>query len=201
MMRMKRVILFGLILVVSVMFAGCGSKEKEEKAAEESSEDMPETEDTKMEKEESGYTLYIEDKSTSIQIKKPEGFDETEYISDAWLSFERPGEDSESYTQVNLYLMTDSIDTIQETMTEEIKYLISANSYDEGKIDEVKSIAESGREWEYFNYSLEELDGYRMWTELENGCVLICAAENVGNGLEPLDAEGMIQELSPSIQE
>ena len=57
------------------------------------------------------------------------------------------------------------------------------------------------KQFSYFTYSQEGIEGYRIWTDLDNGCILSCTVENIGSGLEPLAIDSLAQIISASIQE
>ncbi len=198
---MKRLLIVGFILVMSMSFAGCGD-DKEDSQEQQVSEEQTETQAE--EKEEASeevklYTLYSEDKSVSIQVGRPIGFEDTDYSEDTWLAFERAGSNADSYTSVNIYLSPDSGDVIAENMKQEIDYLISANSYENGEVSEVAAKEAGGRTWSSMDYKYDVLEGCRIWTELENGYTLVCAAENVGDVAEKVTADDLIRELANSL--
>ena len=83
-------------------------------------------------------------------------------------------------------------------MIAEVDYLLSANT-DEEMTEDVLTISEGGKVWSYFNYSMEELEGCRIWTTLDNGGILACTVENIGEKPEQIDAEKLISTFLSSI--
>ena len=212
---MKKLIIIGLIAVASMIFTGCGDKKNEDKNAvpdqvEDSVTDDTDTEDitdtangsadTDTPNEDGISTLCTDDKSISVTVTRPEGFDDSEYSSEHQVAFQRLGADGTSSTQLNLRLMTEDENTVMTTAQQEVEYLLSANS-DGGAVGEVQTQAVGEKQFSYFTYSLEGIEGYRIWTALDNGCILSCTAENIGSGLEPLAIESLTQILSTAIQE
>ena len=212
---MKKLIIIGLIAVASMVFTGCGDKKNEDKNAvpdqvEDSVTDDTDTEDitdtangsadTDTPNEDGISTLCTDDKSISVTVTRPEGFDDSEYSSEHQVAFQRLGADGTSSTQLNLRLMTEDENTVMTTAQQEVEYLLSANS-DGGAAGEVQTQAAGEKQFSYFTYSLEGIEGYRIWTALGNGCILSCTAENIGSGLEPLALESLTQILSTIVQE
>ena len=212
---MKKLIIIGLIAVASMVFTGCGDKKNEDKNAvpdqvEDSVTDDTDTEDitdtangsadTDTPNEDGISTLCTDDKSISVTVTRPEGFDDSEYSSEHQVAFQRLGADGTSSTQLNLRLMTEDENTVMTTAQQEVEYLLSANS-DGGAAGEVQTQAVGEMQFSYFTYSLEGIEGYRIWTALDNGCILSCTAENIGSGLEPLALESLTQILSTIVQE
>lgn len=212
---MKKLIIIGLIAVASMIFTGCGDKKNEDKNAvpdqvEDSVTDDTDTEDitdtangsadTDTPNEDGISTLCTDDKSISVTVTRPEGFDDSEYSSEHQVAFQRLGADGTSSTQLNLRLMTEDENTVMTTAQQEVEYLLSANS-DGGAAGEVQTQAAGEKQFSYFTYSLEGIEGYRIWTALDNGCILSCTAENIGSGLEPLALESLTQILSTIVQE
>ncbi len=212
---MKRIMVFALIVVTSMMLAGC--KEKEEPKEKEATEDVQkETTDStdagtvndvagNMESVDTGVdgesVLCTDDKSISITIFRPEGFEDSEFSSEHQVAFQRMGADGASSTQLNYRLIDTDENAAMTEAQQEVEYLLSANSDGSGVVGEVQSQPVGDRQWSYFSYSMEGLEGYRVWTSLANGCVLSCTAENMGSGLEPLNVDNLIQILGASIQE
>ena len=212
---MKKLIIIGLIAVASMVFTGCKDNENEDKKAvsdqvEDSVTDDTDTEDitdtangsadTDTPNEDGISTLCTDDKSISVTVTRPEGFDDSEYSSEHQVAFQRLGADGTSSTQLNLRLMTEDENTVMTTAQQEVEYLLSANS-DGGAAGEVQTQAAGEKQFSYFTYSLEGIEGYRIWTALDNGCILSCTAENIGSGLEPLALESLTQILSTIVQE
>lgn len=212
---MKKLIIIGLIAVASMVFTGCGDKKNEDKKAvsdqvEESVTDAADAEDitdtangsadTDTPKEDGISALCTDDKSISVSVTRPEGFDDSEYSSEHQVAFQRLGTDGTSSTQLNLRLMTEDENTVMTTAQQEVEYLLSANS-DGGAVGEVQTQAVGEKQFSYFTFSLEGIEGYRIWTALDNGCILSCTAENIGSGLEPLAIESLTQILSTVVQE
>lgn len=88
-MKMKKIVILGLIVVTCMMMAGCKGKEEkkneDQKTAEQSQEQTSDTTDTasnELPEEEGASTagvdgvpaLCTDDKSVSITINRPEGF-------------------------------------------------------------------------------------------------------------------------------
>lgn len=215
-MKMKKIVILGLIVVTCMMMAGCKGKEEkkneDQKTAEQSQEQTSDTTDTasnELPEEEGASTtgvdgvpaLCTDDKSVSITINRPEGFEDSEFSSEHQVAFQRIGADGTSSTQLNLRLMTEDENTVMTTAQQEVEYLLSANSDGTGNVGEMMSQQAGNRQWSYFTYSLEGVEGYRIWTTLANGCVISCTAENLGSGLEPLTVDYLLQILEASIQE
>lgn len=212
---MKKIIIIGLIAAASMIFTGCGGKENVDKkaATDQVEENVPDAaitdgqSDTLDSPEESDApavdgvsVLCTDDKSISISVTRPEGFEDSEHSSEHQIAFQRLGADGTSSTQLNLRLMTEDADTVMTTAQQEVEYLLSANS-DGGTVGEVQTQTAGEKQFSYFSYSQEGIEGYRIWTDLDNGCILSCAAENIGSGLEPLAIDSLIQMISASIQE
>ena len=213
---MKKLIIIGLIAVASMVFTGCGDKKNEDKNAvpdqvedsvtdDTDAEDITDTAngsaDTDTPNEDGISTLCTDDKSISVTVTRPEGFDDSEYSSEHQVAFQRLGADGTGSTQLNLRLMTEDENTVMTTAQQEVEYLLSANSDGTGNVGEIMSQQAGNRQWSYFTYSLEGVEGYRIWTTLANGCVISCTAENLGSGLEPLTVDYLLQTLEASIQE
>lgn len=205
---MKKLVTLLLILSMCVSLAACGDKDgqkEEDQAGEEEKEQDADSGDAgeNEKKSDSGemYTLTTEDGEVSIQVRNPEGFEAAEYASDTWLCFECPGSTEGASTQYAMSLFEQEAAEVAETMRQEVEYLLSANSEDEVQSPEVQTVEAGGRQWSYFSYGMEELEGYRVWTALENGCIFACTAENVGADLESLDIESIVAELAGLIQE
>ena len=205
---MKKIAMLGLVLLLGMSLAGCKDEEKAAESeaaspeeAEADQEDGKEADTLEIEDgSEKVFTLYTEDKSASIQIRMLAGYAESGYSSETSLAFQNLEGGNENVTQLNLRLVTDSEETIMTTAQQEVQDLLSANSDDGGVVDEVQEKIQGDKQWSYFYYSMEGLEGYRIWTSLDNGCVLSCTVENLGTGLEPLDVDYIIQELSSDIQ-
>ncbi|MCI9228911.1 MAG: hypothetical protein HFG86_12950 [Dorea sp.] len=210
---MKKIIIIGLIAAASMIFTGCGGKENDDKkAAGQVEENVPDTDadgqsDTSDSPEETDApavdgvsVLCTDDKSISISVTRPEGFEDSEHSSEHQIAFQRLGADGTSSTQLNLRLMTEDADTVMTTAQQEVEYLLSANS-DGGTVGEVQTQTTGEKQFSYFTYSQEGIEGYRIWTDLDNGCILSCTVENIGSGLEPLAIDSLAQIISASIQE
>ena len=100
---MKKLIIIGLIAVASMVFTGCGDKKNEDKNAvpdqvEDSVTDDTDTEDitdtangsadTDTPNEDGISTLCTDDKSISVTVTRPEGFDDSEYSSEHQVAFQ-----------------------------------------------------------------------------------------------------------------
>lgn len=210
---MKRIII-GLIVASSIAFTGCGDKEEikespepagqetslEAKGADEEADKQPEESN---EASEDGISaLTTEDGSVKISLVRPEGFEDVEFSSEQQVAFQRIGTDGTSSTQINLRLMAEDENVVITTAQQEVEYLMSANTDEqEASVGEIQTLAEGDRQWSFFSYSLAGEEGYRLWTCLSNGCILSCAVENIGSGLEPLAADSLVSMLSASIQE
>ena len=210
---MKR-ILIGLIVASSMVFTGCGDKDekkdtpdtaKQEASAEATGADVTAGVDQPKEKDENAIdgisTLSTEDGSVKISIARPEGFEDVEFSSEQQVAFQRMGADGTSSTQINLRLMTEDENAVFTTAKQEVEYLMSANTDDQGTVGEIQTLSAGERQWSFFSYTVAGEEGYRLWTSLANGCILSCAVENIGSGLEPLAADNLAQMLSASIQE
>lgn len=210
---MKR-ILIGLIVASSMVFTGCGDKDekkdtpdtaKQEASAEATGADVTAGVDQPKEKDENAVdgisTLSTEDGSVKISIARPEGFEDVEFSSEQQVAFQRMGADGTSSTQVNLRLMAEDENSVITTAKQEVEYLMSANTDDQGTVGEIQTLSAGERQWSFFSYTVAGEEGYRLWTSLANGCILSCAVENIGSGLEPLAADNLAQMLSASIQE
>lgn len=210
---MKKIIIIGLIAAASMIFTGCGGKENDDKkAAGQVEENVPDTDadgqsDTSDSPEETDApavdgvsVLCTDDKSISISVTRPEGFEDSEHSSEHQIAFQRLGADGTSSTQLNLRLMIEDADTVMTTAQQEVEYLLSANS-DGGTVGEVQTQTTGEKQFSYFTYSQEGIEGYRIWTDLDNGCILSCTVENIGSGLEPLAIDSLAQIISASIQE
>lgn len=208
--------ILGLVMITCIMMAGCNGKEEKKEEEKESTEqsqeqgadttdavgnELPDEEGTDTEGVDGVSSLCTDDKSISITINRPEGFEDSEFSSEHQVAFERVGADGTSSTQLSLRLMTEDENTVMTTAQQEVEYLLSANSDGTGNVGEVQSQQSGERQWSYFTYSLEDLEGYRIWTSLANGCVISCTAENLGSGLEPLTVEYLLQTLEAAIQE
>lgn len=210
---MKR-ILIGLIVASSMVFTGCGDKDekkdtpdtaKQEASAEATGADVTAGVDQPKEKDENAIdgisTLSTEDGSVKISIARPEGFEDVEFSSEQQVAFQRMGADGTSSTQVNLRLMAEDENSVITTAKQEVEYLMSANTDDQGTVGEIQTLSAGERQWSFFSYTVAGEEGYRLWTSLANGCILSCAVENIGSGLEPLAVDNLAQMLSASIQE
>ncbi len=210
---MKR-ILIGLIVASSMVFTGCKDKDekkdtpdtaKQEASAEATGADVTAGVDQPKEKDENAIdgisTLSTEDGSVKISIARPEGFEDVEFSSEQQVAFQRMGADGTSSTQVNLRLMAEDENSVITTAKQEVEYLMSANTDDQGTVGEIQTLSAGERQWSFFSYTVAGEEGYRLWTSLANGCILSCAVENIGSGLEPLAADNLAQMLSASIQE
>ena len=211
---MKRIIV-GLIVALSIVFTGCGDKtekkepvdsEKKGDSAQVTQADMTAGEEQTQGVDESGddgvSPLSTEDGSVRISIVRPEGFEDVEFSSEQQVAFQRMGGDGTSSTQINLRLMAEDENAVITEAKQEVEYLMSANTDEQGAvIGEIQTASEGERQWSFFSYSLAGEEGYRLWTSLSNGCILSCAVENIGSGLEPLSAETLFPTLSAAIQE
>ena len=210
---MKR-ILIGLIVASSMVFTGCGDKDekkdtpdtaKQQASAEATGADVTAGVDQPKEKDENAVdgisTLSTEDGSVKISIARPEGFEDVEFSSEQQVAFQRMGADGTSSTQVNLRLMAEDENSVITTAKQEVEYLMSANTDDQGTVGEIQTLSAGERQWSFFSYTVAGEEGYRLWTSLANGCILSCAVENIGSGLEPLAVDNLAQMLSASIQE
>lgn len=212
--EMKKIIIVSLVIITCMMMAGCKGKEeekdKEPKSPEQSQvsdmtdaagNELPDEEGTDAGGVDGVSALCTDDKSISITINRPEGFEDSEFSSEHQVAFQRVGADGTSSTQLNLRLMTEDENTVMTTAQQEVEYLLSANSDGTGNVGEVLSQQAGERQWSYFTYSLEGVEGYRIWTSLANGCVISCTAENLGSGLEPLTVDYLLQTLEAAVQE
>lgn len=209
---MKR-ILIGLVVASSLVFSGCKDKDdkkeapdttKQETVSEGTEADVTAGVDQPKESDENAVdgisTLSTEDGSVKISIARPEGFEDAEFSSEQQVAFQRLGADGTSSTQINLRLMTEDENTVITTAQQEVEYLLSANTDDQSTVGEIQTLASGERQWSYFSYTLAGEEGYRLWTGLSNGCILSCAVENIGSGLEPLTPESLVSMLSSICQ-
>ena len=164
-MKMKKIVILGLIVVTCMMMAGCKGKEEkkneDQKTAEQSQEQTSDTTDTasnELPEEEGASTtgvdgvpaLCTDDKSVSSTINRPEGFEDSEFSSEHQVAFQRIGADGTSSTQLNLRLMTEDENTVMTTAQQEVEYLLSANSDGTGNVGEMMSQQAGNRQWSYF---------------------------------------------------
>lgn len=216
---MKKVMRLVLIVVISVLFAsGCKDKDKADgkdpaqdtkpevtDVAEEGTSDAQENIDEPDQSgADGGSVLSTDDKSVSITIIRPEGYESPEYSSELQVAFQRTGENGENSTQLNFRLAAESEDEVMTVAQQEVGYILSANAdgtVEQGMAGEVQTSAVGERQWSYFTYSTEGLEGVRAWALLSNGCVISCMAENLGTGLEPMNVEAILQTFDASIQE
>ena len=216
---MKR-IMIGFIAAVSIVFSGCGDKQEKKEpsdtagqeissetegadvaAGENLQEELDENVGVDENEVDGNSVLSTEDGSVKISVSRPEGFEEVEYSSEQQVVFQRMGADGTSSTQINLRLMTEDENAVFTTAKQEVEYLLSANTDEQGAtVGEVQALAEGERQWSFFSYSLAGEEGYRLWTSLSNGCILSCAVENIGSGLEPLTPESLVSMLSSICQ-
>ena len=210
-----KIVIIALLVTSSILFTGCGDKEekkepadtaKQETTTEVKGADVTAGVDQPKEADENAVdgvsTLCTEDGSVKISISRPEGFEDVEFSSEQQVAFQRMGADGISSTQINLRLMAEDENAVITTAKQEVEYLMSANTDDQGAmIGEIQTLAAGERQWSFFSYNLAGEEGYRLWTALSNGCILSCAVENIGSGLEPLAAESLTQMLSAVIQE
>ena len=113
---MKKVVILGLMIITSIMMVGCGGKEKteddEKGAAKQSQEDIPAVQEADLadagqsgegEPETGGIdgvsTLCTDDKSISITVNRPEGFEDSEFSSEHQVAFQKVGEGGAGSTQ------------------------------------------------------------------------------------------------------
>lgn len=211
---MKRMMI-GILVASSILFTGCKDKEdkkepedtaKQEISTEVKGADVTAGVDQPKKPDENAVdgiaALCTEDGSVRISIARPEGFEDVEFSSEQQVAFQRMGADGTSSTQINLRLMAEDENTVIATAKQEVEYLMSANTDEQGAmISEIQTLAAGDRQWSFFSYTLAGEEGYRLWTSLSNGCILSCGVENIGSGLEPLVADNLVQMLSASIQE
>lgn len=193
---MKKCRILSFLLVMVLILAGCVKNEAD---ADENYTEEAETEEVQTENNTKMYSLLSEVSDDSIEIGIPEEFQETEYLSDTWLALEIPGDDEESSTQLMMYLNADVTIDIEKSIQEEINYLLSANLDEWEPIETVQNISSDNREWFYLAYELEGLEGYKMWTELESGSVLVGTIENIGSNPKAVDIEKLILQIDGTI--
>lgn len=211
--NMKRIVI-GLIVASSLVFTGCKDKDekkdasdtpKQETTSEATGADVTAGVDQPKEPDENAVdgisTLSTDDGSVKISIAIPEGYEVSEFSSEQQVAFQRLGADGTSSTQINLRLMAEDENTVVTTAQKEVEYLLSANTDDQSTMGEVQTLVSGERQWSFFSYTLAGEEGYRLWTGLSNGCIVSCAVENLGSGLEPLAVDSLTQMLSAAIQE
>ena len=145
------------------------------------------------------YILASETEDVSIEIGIPSIFEQTEYSSDSWLALQIPGADDESSTQLMMYLEADKTIDVGQAMFEEVQYLLSANSDEEAGVDASVIFHGEHYEWNCLEYELEGLEGFKFWSELENGSVLAGTIENIGNDSESFNIGEFIHQIDKTI--
>lgn len=217
---MKKIIRLGLVVMMSILFAaGCKEKDKADDSdpAQDTKADVidvaePEaadaqgggTEGADQGGEDGIATLSTDDRSISITVVRPEGYEIPEYSSEFQVVFQRMGENGENSMQMNLRLVAESESEVMAVAQQEVGYILSANgegAQEQAVPGEVQTSSSGARQWSYFTYSTEGLEGVRAWSALSNGCVISCIAENLGSGLEPLNVESILQTFDAAIQE
>ena len=189
---MKKIWMIGLVLMLSMTMISCGEKEEEEKKTTQTEKKSEEKEKNNV----TTCTLSSEDGSVSIELKIGDGYEESEYSSETMRSFEKKA--GSVSAQLNLSLRTEPENEVTQSMIAEVDYLLSANT-DEEMTEDILTLSEGGKEWSYFNYSMEGLEGCRIWTVLDDGGILACTVESIGEKPEQIDAKKMISALLSSI--
>lgn len=201
---MKKLVALCMVLVLGLSMTACGgkdeNKEKKDKAETQETDKTQESQkDGQADVAEQYCTLAPEGSSVSIQVKVPAGFAEAEYSSETTRIFERSmGQDGGSIQYVMEILDQDEA-SVEETMRQEVQYILSANADGEEQIMDVQRMEYGGRDWSYFSYGMEDLTGYRVWVELSDGGYFTCTAECVGSSGNELDVDALIQDLSGAI--
>lgn len=181
------------------------SQKGEDSADLEISKQSPEEQDSVQADKGEYYTLYTEDKQTSIQVKIPVGYQPLEYSTETWLDFESSEKSGHSSSQLIMTLLDKSETEAAEMMKQEVQYASSANATGDVTIEETQSETKGDRQVSYFHYAYTtedmKTDGYRFWTMLQNGRVFTCTIENKGTGAAVPDIEAAIDEIVSGIQE
>lgn len=182
------------IVVLSIICTAC-SANKEETKTDEVTLEEEKTEEVQK------YTLYSETEEVGIEIGIPASFkfEQTEYSSESWLALQIPGKDEDSSTQLMMYLEADETIDVGQTMFDEIQYLLSANSDEEVGGDSSIILHGENYEWNCLEYELEGLEGYKFWSELENGSVVAGTIENIGNNTESFNIDEFIYQIDQTI--
>lgn len=205
---MKKAVAFLMILTLSVSTAACGSKEKDDTktdAKTEQSQDAKKTGDSRKSEDETEkadnkmYELSSEDSVWTIKVSAPEGCSETDFSSDTARAFESIGSGEGSSLQYVMTLRNADLATVESDMKEEVQYLYTANSDGDVPAMDTQSSEYNGKEWNYFAYNMEGLNGYRVWVELSDGDVFACTVEWIGEEETPDDIDAVIKTLSACI--
>lgn len=205
---MKKAVVFLMILTLSVSTAACGSKEKNDTKSDtkteqsqdaENSKDNGKSEDETAKADSKLYELSSEDSVWTIKVSAPEGCSEADFSSDTARAFESIGNEEGSSLQYVMTLRNADISTVESDMKEEVQYLYTANSDGDIPAMDTQSSEYNGKTWNYFSYSMEGLNGYRVWVELSDGDVFACTVEWVGENETPDDIDTVIKTLSSCI--
>ena len=202
---MKKVVVLLMILTLSVSTAACGNKEKDKTTSKKKTEQSKDTENSKKDNAQTAkaddklYELSSEDSVWTINVYAPKGCSEADFSSGTARAFESIGSEEGSSLQYVMTLRDTDVSTVESDMKEEVQYLYTANS--DGAVPEMntKNRDYNGKTWNYFSYSMENLNGYRVWTELSDGDVFACTVEWIGEGETPDDIDTVIQTLSSCI--
>ena len=200
---MKKVVVLLMILTLSVSTAACGNKEKDKTTSKTKTEQSKDTENSKKDNAQTAKAddkLYeSEDSVWTINVYAPKGCSEADFSSGTARAFESIGSEEGSSLQYVMTLRDTDVSTVESDMKEEVQYLYTANS--DGAVPEMntKNRDYNGKTWNYFSYSMENLNGYRVWTELSDGDVFACTVEWIGEGETPDDIDTVIQTLSSCI--
>ena len=193
-----------LVFLVCMVLTACGNKEESDREVNASEEKaIVETVQEEAEPKEADavFVLYTEDGQSSVSIRIPWGCEVLKETSDTWLYYQRVGENGQDGTQFVMCLKSDDAASVSEAARQEVQYMFSANSNGQGTMDEIQNREDSGGQVSYFHYAMETLEGYRIWTSLGNGCVLMCTSENLGENPQPIDVDTVISEIILAIQE
>lgn len=205
---MKKAVVFLMILTLSVSAAACGSKEKDDTKTDtkteqsqdaEKSQDSGKSEDETTKADNKMYELSSEDSVWTIKVSAPEGCSEADFSSDTARAFEGIGSGEGSSLQYVMTLRNADLTTVESDMKEEVQYLYTANSDGDIPSMDTASSEHNGKTWNYFSYSMEGLNGYRVWVELSDGDVFACTVEWVGEGETPDDIDTVIKTLASCI--
>lgn len=215
-MIMKKVAIWLMVMVLCLSMTACKGKDEnqeEDSTVQDTSETADDTEDQadtseddETDKEEAKYfTLYTEDKSFSVEIQCPQGYEPLEYMSDTWFAFGEEGAGEASESNYSMYLTEDDTESVESAAYGEVSYAITANVVENDLVSDVQTGTWNGLEISYFEYYYEgpdcQVSGCRMWTELDNGAILVAAKENAGEQVEKLDIEATLQDWAASIKQ
>lgn len=199
---MKKIITLLLISVMCLSLVSCGDKDEPDEGQtvnEESKKQDAGEDSVDVEADNTGepYTVVTDDGQRSVQIRLPEGARVAEYSSEVSPIFERSGEQEGDSIQYVFWLTKDEEAEAVETMKQGVQYLFADYGVEDGsQVLQENSIEADGRQWSYFQYSAEGLEGCRIWTTLQDECIFACTVENIGSDSQPLDIASIANELT-----